>query len=538
MLVLEYDHLKLNDKVKTILEEHQHKEIAKAKLLLQEEKVLLLKKAVLEAQASNYNASNARNVYIDLIAQAHLRRRKHEEKVKKIQEFLVKFEAKLIEKKAELDYLNTQVQKLRRQRIGELMQHIFSITEEKPPIQLAPLKLPADSEPAHPEASSLFKCLGVPGNASHSTKLNNVPSLLEAKKGLISPYPGPPSSFYDLSSRHSWEDDDRPPMELPVDQSGVLHCFENMQNSAPIWDSDMEEDDDDLIVGQLEASLRPDPVKATLVHRSGKCPTDRPMPEPLYRIISPTLPASGDFSKVIPLIVTRQKQSTVVAVPESASGKSPPVQSSTSPKRLADGVRIEQDVMQNAFAGLSHAAQLVSCLSFYLDVILPKRVVPADFMMKPPKVSSFTRSLKRLNTNVLFLCVSQSVPLNVLHPSQMMHNIQMLLNTTVTPQLGSVTHFRVDDLLLESLEESVVIVANNAQDDEADFSSSSSEDEDCGREEATGEWDYIPADMTIPSLPLNEGFPGSESSTLAGGFSSYSISNAAASVASWWRSSK
>ena len=78
----------------------------------------------------------------------------------------------------------------------------------------------------------------------------------------------------------------------------------------------------------------------------------------------------------------------------------------------------------------------------------------------------------------------------------------------VTPHLGSINHFRVDETLLDSLEESVVIVGNAYAGDDGhlDFSSSSSSsDDDEGKDETPGDWDYIPADMNIPSLPLNEG---------------------------------
>ena len=79
----------------------------------------------------------------------------------------------------------------------------------------------------------------------------------------------------------------------------------------------------------------------------------------------------------------------------------------------------------------------------------------------------------------------------------------------MTPHLGSINHFRVDEALLDSLEESVVIVgdaSSNSNEADMDFSSSSSSSDDEGKDEASsGEWDYIPADMNIPSLPINEG---------------------------------
>jgi len=303
-----------------------------------------------------------------------------------------------------------------------------------------------------------------------------------------------------------------------------------------------DDDDDDSIISQLENSLLP------LDEMEGDCTESPnnlaygnliPLSESYYRIIRPTLPASGDFSKIVPLIVQSQKASTpTMTVPNPNTGKMVAVEGHSSPRRS----RIEKDLIQNAYAALALTAQLVTCLSFYLDVILPKKIGPADFMIKSPKVSSFIKSVNKLNTNVLFLCFSQYVPVNVLQPSQMMHNIQMLLSTAVTPHLGSVNHFRVDETLLDSLEESVVIVGNAYADDDGhlDFSSSSSSsDDDEGKDETTGDWDYIPADMNIPSLPLNEGLVNAaETSTLASGLSSYSITGAAASVASWWRSNR
>ena len=78
---------------------------------------------------------------------------------------------------------------------------------------------------------------------------------------------------------------------------------------------------------------------------------------------------------------------------------------------------------------------------------------------------------------------------------------------TVTPSLGSVNHFRVDETLLESLEGSVVIVGSGANEDDVDVSVSSdeSDSEDEAPDGTPVGWDYIPADMNIPSLPINEG---------------------------------
>ena len=67
------------------------------------------------------------------------------------------------------------------------------------------------------------------------------------------------------------------------------------------------------------------------------------MNESYYRIIRPTLPASGDFSKIVPLIVQSQTTSTpTMTVPDPTTGKMVAVEGHSSPRRS----RIEKDLMQ------------------------------------------------------------------------------------------------------------------------------------------------------------------------------------------------
>lgn len=562
---------------------------------LQEEKLQLLRRSVDESKASNRTLKDSVDEMKDRASQMQLRRRKHNEKVAKVRKFIAHSSSRRDEKRNELDLLKDDLKTWRRKRVEDLVTHIFIIDEGlgQPPLpayhggpaacttdhstttrggdrastmlsppttmrttmttphttpparaffaesaaptaRAAAAVYAADAKPQFSRQSSneRFSHTGDPpnlrpGSSSAASSPRNgdvIPLLLEVNRGWGGGGGG----------RFGFDEDDFPPKHHPV-------CDDYLDVDLSATENE-DEDDDDSIISQLENSLLPvDELEGECAEAPNTFAYGNliPMNESYYRIIRPTLPASGDFSKIVPLIVQSQTTSTpTMTVPDPTTGKMVAVEGHSSPRRS----RIEKDLMQNAYAALALTAQLVTCLSFYLDVILPKKIVPADFMIKVPKVSSFIKSVNKLNTNVLFLCFSQYVPLNVLQPSQMMHNIQMLLNTTVTPHLGSINHFRVDETLLDSLEESVVIVGNAYAGDDGhlDFSSSSSSsDDDEGKDETPGDWDYIPADMNIPSLPLNEGFANAvETSTLAGGLSSYSITGAAASVASWWRSNR
>ena len=63
--------------------------------------------------------------------------------------------------------------------------------------------------------------------------------------------------------------------------------------------------------------------------------------ESYYRMIRPTVPASGDYSKILPLIEENQKTPPNMAIPDPLTGKMVVVEGYTSPRKG----RVDKDLM-------------------------------------------------------------------------------------------------------------------------------------------------------------------------------------------------
>ncbi|NXV83694.1 BAKOR regulator, partial [Atlantisia rogersi] len=90
-------------------------------------------------------------------------------------------------------------------------------------------------------------------------------------------------------------------------------------------------------------------------------------------------------------------------------------------------------------AALCYATQLVNTLSLILDVNLPKKLcnrqVNTEFCGENLSRHRFTRAVKKLNANILHLCFSQHVNLDLLHPLHTLRNLMYLVSPD-TENLG------------------------------------------------------------------------------------------------------
>uniref|UniRef100_A0A3B5L880 Autophagy related 14 n=1 Tax=Xiphophorus couchianus TaxID=32473 RepID=A0A3B5L880_9TELE len=102
-------------------------------------------------------------------------------------------------------------------------------------------------------------------------------------------------------------------------------------------------------------------------------------------------------------------------------------------------------------AALCYATQLVTILSHILDVNLPKRLCNSEFCGENLNRHRFTRSLNKLNTNILHLCFSQHVNSEKLHPHHTLRNIMFLVSLD-NNNLGRTGSFEVSSDLEESIE--------------------------------------------------------------------------------------
>uniref|UniRef100_A0A3P9IJV4 Autophagy related 14 n=1 Tax=Oryzias latipes TaxID=8090 RepID=A0A3P9IJV4_ORYLA len=179
-------------------------------------------------------------------------------------------------------------------------------------------------------------------------------------------------------------------------------------------------------------------------------------------------------------------------------------------------------------AALCYATQLVSILSHILDVNLPKRLCNSEFCGENLSRYRFTRSLNKLNTNILHLCFSQHVDSDKLHPHHTLRNIMFLVDLD-NDSLGRTGPFEVSADLEESMEFVEPEAAGSAE--ESGDEAVTDEETDLGTD-----WETVPSprfcDIPSQSMDLSQSaLQVSQPSANTGGM----ISSAAASVTSWFR---
>ncbi|XP_012867785.1 PREDICTED: beclin 1-associated autophagy-related key regulator [Dipodomys ordii] len=182
-------------------------------------------------------------------------------------------------------------------------------------------------------------------------------------------------------------------------------------------------------------------------------------------------------------------------------------------------------------AALCYATQLANILSHILDVNLPRKLCNSEFCGENLSKQKFTRAVKKLNTNILYLCFSQHVNLDQLQPLHTLRNLMYLVSSS-SEHLGRSGPFEVQADLEESMEFVDPGVAGES--DESGDEHISDEETDLGTD-----WENLPSPRfcDIPSQPVEVSQSQSSqvsppiSSSSAGGM----ISSAAASVTSWFK---
>uniref|UniRef100_A0A4W2FMK8 Autophagy related 14 n=1 Tax=Bos indicus x Bos taurus TaxID=30522 RepID=A0A4W2FMK8_BOBOX len=102
-------------------------------------------------------------------------------------------------------------------------------------------------------------------------------------------------------------------------------------------------------------------------------------------------------------------------------------------------------------AALCYATQLVNILSHILDINLPKKLCNSEFCGENLSRQKFTRAVKKLNANILYLCFSQHVNLDQLQPLHTLRNLMYLVSPN-SEHLGRSGPFEVRADLEESME--------------------------------------------------------------------------------------
>ncbi|XP_060515756.1 beclin 1-associated autophagy-related key regulator [Cylas formicarius] len=222
-----------------------------------------------------------------------------------------------------------------------------------------------------------------------------------------------------------------------------------------------------------------------------------------YSIVAPCIPGSGNYS------------SYNIWVAQNPDG----VPSSNT------AVPVEQNPAFSISAALTYTAQLVNVLSFFLNIRLPHKLSYGDFCNIDMNEQQFTRRVARLNSNILYLCISQNIDISSLHPSGTIHNILQLIQNE-SSDLGRQGPIEVDPLQIGALEQSLCDNLTTSEESDSDEGDS-----------FTVEWEAVPH-VQCPEVPAGPATLQSiqmlntqQASSMAGGL----MNSAVASVASIWR---
>ncbi|CAL4125730.1 unnamed protein product, partial [Meganyctiphanes norvegica] len=153
--------------------------------------------------------------------------------------------------------------------------------------------------------------------------------------------------------------------------------------------------------------------------------------ETQYRIVSPLLPGSGDYS-------------TYNLIAHGSSGLVSLSATIIKTVDLKGHPRSLETCVNLSFLAPIYHTQTQCC-----DI---KKIIHSEFCRHELSEAQFTRRVSRLNTNVIYLCLSQNVPPDMLRPLQTTSNLLTVLDTQ-SSDLGRQGSFEVFDTLLESMEE-------------------------------------------------------------------------------------
>ncbi|XP_071479059.1 beclin 1-associated autophagy-related key regulator-like [Diadema antillarum] len=241
-----------------------------------------------------------------------------------------------------------------------------------------------------------------------------------------------------------------------------------------------------------------------------------------YSIVHPhvQIPANGDYSAYVACVVP---QETDIPDPDAELDLHNP------------GHQVA--------AALTYTAQLVAHIANTLDVPLVRRVHFSRFCKSELSRREFSSAVDKLNSSVLFLCFSQSISPEKLHPHYTLRNLITLVASD-TPSYGRTADFEVHSDLLLAAQTSPNLTSMLSMSGSGSLPESLDEEEDSIASDQE-EWETVPTSLPLPAEGIGEDVAGHSPSPPEASPSVMSVStlpqaaglmsSAAASVASLWR---
>jgi len=184
-----------------------------------------------------------------------------------------------------------------------------------------------------------------------------------------------------------------------------------------------------------------------------------------YRIVSPLLSGSGDYTPVYAWIASHKEG-------DRATGE------------------VETNPAHTIAAGLSLACQFSTSVSNILGRPLPVKMKFSEFGVIETSEVRFARKVAKLNTNIVSLCLAVGVDISNIHPEQTLYNLCQLVKRLETEPGDGCEESELSASLLSAWETRVHQELEELR--LAQISDShSSEGSDCDSESVPGEWESV-----------------------------------------------
>ncbi|PIK40764.1 putative beclin 1-associated autophagy-related key regulator [Apostichopus japonicus] len=232
-------------------------------------------------------------------------------------------------------------------------------------------------------------------------------------------------------------------------------------------EASLEESEDSNVVAKLAEARRTSYVKGRWVYADDS-------QESQYSIVHPSasLPANGEYSAFTAWIISQEDPYTNLEL---------------------------HNPGHQTLGAMSYVAQLTQHIAWYLGIPLPKRLSFSYFCLKELDLKEFSFGVEKLNVNVLYLCCTQGVDPEFLHPRSPLGNLWQLIKCK-SPLLGRCLPFEIyaDLLTVEMTPPSSatsLVSSTSYLPETLEESESSSNESEMGQE-----WETVP-DLDVSLIP-------------------------------------
>lgn len=150
----------------------------------------------------------------------------------------------------------------------------------------------------------------------------------------------------------------------------------------------------------------------------------------VYRIINSTLPTDGDyicFMKEWLKNENRQKEFETEDIEARNLNPRHGISSITT-NNTTTSFTLDSSNRANFLSGLTHTVQFVNLIAFYFNILLPYNLPHSKFCNQALTIDQFQNAIAKLNTNIVYMCIHQHIPISNLLPKQTLENLHHFLD--------------------------------------------------------------------------------------------------------------